>query len=379
MKSVKSTNWLGEEVVTYYDDNGNRIGETKFTTDKFGDKIAEHFDANGNRTGTSKAYTDFLGNEKIEHRDVYGYRTGESQGYTDFLGNEKIEHRDVYGHVTGRSEVYPQSRGTDYIRTDYGTKGSDNGASYGKDTSNFGGAVGGTVGRATPGGAVGGTVGRTTPGGAVGGAIGGVVLTILGLPLSIVLIVLPLVAFWRMNQNGAESTAMIRSIIIGLCPLVTLISIIRFHGKKADAPAERKQYRKFIFCTSMLFLVLEICFMLYTKPNADGYSKSSFIIFALCWVPKFVYAIVMGVWGRKASSAAVREKCFSVYDFASKAFSATTAVMEITNGITEGAYADPFNLILLLIPSLVILGGVITLFSFVTNWLFRKIAGKPRK
>ena len=354
MKSVKSTNWLGEEVVTYYDDNGNRIGETKFTTDKFGDKIAEHFDANGNRTGTSKAYT-------------------------DFLGNEKIEHRDVYGHVTGRSEVYPQSRGTDYIRTDYGTKGSDNGASYGKDTSNFGGAVGGTVGRATPGGAVGGTVGHATPGGAVGGAIGGVVLTILGLPLSIVLIVLPLVAFWRMNQNGAESTAMIRSIIIGLCPLVTLISAIRFHGKKADAPAERRQYRKFIFCTSMLFLVLEICFMLYTKPNADGYSKSSFIIFALCWVPKFVYAIVMGVWGRMASSAAVREKCFSVYDFASKAFSATTAVMEITNGITEGAYADPFNLILLLIPSLVILGGVITLFSFVTNWLFRKIAGKPRK
>ena len=341
MKSVKSTNWLGEEVVTYYDDNGNRIGETKFTTDKFGDKIAEHFDANGNRTGTSKAYT-------------------------DFLGNEKIEHRDVYGHVTGRSEVYPQSRGTDYIRTDYGTKGSDNGASYGKDTSNFGGAVGRTVGRATP-------------GGAVGGAIGGVVLTILGLPLSIVLIVLPLVAFWRMNQSGAESTAMIRSIIIGLCPLVTLISAIRFHGKKADAPAERRQYRKFIFCTSMLFLVLEICFMLYTKPNADGYSKSSFIIFALCWVPKFVYAIVMGVWGRKASSAAVRENCFSVYDFASKAFSATTAVMEITNGITEGAYADPFNLILLLIPSLVILGGVITLFSFVTNWLFKKIAGKPRK
>lgn len=182
-----------------------------------------------------------------------------------------------------------------------------------------------------------------------------------------------------MNQNGAESTAMIRSIIIGLCPLVTLISAIRFHGKKADAPAERRQYRKFIFCTSMLFLVLEICFMLYTKPNADGYSKSSFIVFALCWVPKFVYAIVMGVWGRKASSAAVREKCFSVYDFASKAFSATTAVMEITNGITEGAYADPFNLILLLIPSLVILGGVITLFSFVTNWLFKKIAGKPRK
>ena len=365
MKSVKSTNWLGQEVVTYYDDNGNRIGETKFTTDKFGDKIAEHFDANGNRTGTSKAYTDFLGNEKIEHRDVYGYRTGESQGYTDFLGNEKIEHRDVYGHVTGRSEVYPQSRGTDYIRTDYGTKGSDNGASYGKDTSNFGGAVGGTAGRATP-------------GGAVGGAVGGVVLTILGLPLFIVLIVLPLVAFWRMNQNGAESTAMIRSIIIGLCPLVTLISAIRFHGKKADAPAERRQYRKFIFCTSMLFLVLEICFMLYTKPNADGYSKSSFIIFALCWVPKFVYAIVMGVWGRKASSAAVREKCLSVYGFASKAFSATTAVMEITNGITEGAYADPFNLILLLLPSLVILGGVITLFSFITNWLFKKIAGKPQ-
>lgn len=361
MKSVKSTNWLGEEVVTYYDDNGNRIGETKFTTDKFGDKIAEHFDANGNRTGTSKAYTDFLGNEKIDHRDVYGYRTGESEPYTDFLGNKKVTHRDVYGHRTGESQRHTDFLGNDYTRTDYDTKGSEDSASYSKGVSDFGGPVSSAVG-----------------GAAVGGAVSGAVLTILGIPLFIILIVLPLVAFLRMNQNGAESTAVIRSIIIGLCPLVTLISIIRFHGKKADAPAERKQYRKFIFCTSMLFLVLEICFMLYTKPNADGYSKSSFIIFALCWVPKFVYAIVMGVWGRKASSAAVREKCLSVYGFASKAFSATTAVMEITNGITEGAYADPFNLILLLLPSLVILGGVITLFSFITNWLFKKIAGKPQ-
>ena len=213
---------------------------------------------------------------------------------------------------------------------------------------------------------------------AVGGAVAGAILTILGFPLFIILIVLPLVGFWRMNQNGAESTAVIRSIIIGLCPLVTLISIVRFHGKKTDAPAERTQYRKFIFLTSMLFLVLEICFMLYTKPIGDGESKSNFVIFALCWVPKLIYSIIMGVWGRKAENADVKNRCYSVHGFASKAFSATTAIMEITNCITEGAYADGFNLILLLIPSILILGGVITLFSFITNWFFKKIAGKPQ-
>lgn len=361
MKSTKSTDWLGNEVVTHYDDHGNRIGETKYTTDMFGDKIAEHFDATGNRTGTSKAYTDFFGNEKIEHKDVNGYRTGESEPYTDFFGNEKVTHRDVYGHKIGESQSYTNFMGHDYTRTDYDTKGSNDGASYSKETSSFGGTAGSTGGGAT-----------------VGDVVGGFVFFILGIPLFILLIVLPLAAFLRMNQNGAESTAVIRSIIIGLCPIVTLISIIRFHGKKADAPAERAQYRKFIFCTSMLFLVLEICFMLYTKPNADGYSKSSFAIFALCWFPMLVYSIIMGIWGRRSCSKAARERCFSVYGFASKSFAATTAVMELTNGITEGAYSDIFKLILLLVPSMAILFAVIALFSFITNWIFKKIAGKPQ-
>ena len=360
MKSIKSTDWLGNEVVTHYDDHGNRIGETKSTTDMFGDKVAEHFDANGNRTGTSKAYTDFSGNEKIEHRDVYGYRTGESEPYTDFLGNEKVIHRDVYGYRTGESQKHTDFLGRDYTRTEYDKKDSKGGPAADGSTDY------GSVGGGAPG----------NP--AVGGAVAGAILTILGFPLFIILIVLPLVGFWRMNQNGAESTAVIRSIIIGLCPLVTLISIVRFHGKKTDAPAERTQYRKFIFLTSMLFLVLEICFMLYTKPIGDGESKSNFVIFALCWVPKLIYSIIMGVWGRKAANADVKNRCYSVHGFASKAFSATTAIMEITNCITEGAYADGFNLILLLIPSILILGGVITLFSFITNWFFKKIAGKPQ-
>ena len=362
MKSVKSTNWLGDEVITHYDDHGNRIGETKITTDRSGKKSAEHYDANGNRTGSSKAYTDWLGNEKVEHSDVYGYRTGESQTYTDFWGNLETEHRDVYGHVIGKSKNYTDFLGRDYTETKYDKKDSEDGPSPGGSSGDGGASSVGVPGN---------------PG--VGGAAAGAVLTILGFPLFIILIVLPLVGFWRMNQNGMESTAVIRSIIIGLCPLVTLISIVRFHGKKTDAPAERGQYKRFIFLTSMLFLVLEICFMLYTKPIGDGESKSSFVIFALCWVPKLIYSIIMGVWGRKAENVDIKNRCYSVHGFASKAFSATTAIMEITNGITEGAYADGFNLILLLIPSMLILGGVITLFSFITDLIFKKIAGKPQE
>lgn len=360
MKSVKGTDWRGNEVVTHYDDHGNRIGETKFTTDMFGDKVAEHFDVNGNQIGSSKAYTDIFGNEKVEHKDIHGYRTGESQTYTDFWGNLKTEHRDVYGHIIGESKNYIDFLSRDYTETEYDKKDSEGCPAPG------GSADYGSVGGGAPG----------NP--AVGGAAIGAILTILGFPLFIILIVLPLVGFWRMNQNGAESAAVIRSIIIGLCPLVTLISIVRFHGKKTDAPAERTQYRKFIFLTSMLFLVLEICFMLYTKPIGDGESKSNFVIFALCWVPKLIYSIIMGVFGRKTENADVKNRCYSVHGFASKAFSATTAIMEITNGITEGTYADGFNLILLLIPSMLILGGVITLFSFITNWFFKKIAGKPQ-
>ncbi len=361
MRSVKDTNLWGDEIITHYDDHGNRIGETKFTTDMSGDKVAEHFDAKGNRIGSSKAYTDFWGDEKVEHRDIHGYRTGESQTYTDFWGNLRTEHRDAYGNVIGESQNYTDFLGGDYTETKYNEKDSDSSPAF-----NGSSGYGGTSSAGVPG----------NPG--VGDVAAGAFLTILGIPLFIILIVLPLVGFWKMNQNGMESTAVIRSIIIGLCPLVTLISIVRFHGKKTDTPATRTQYRKFIFLTSMLFLVLEICFMLYTEPIGDGESKSNFVIFALCWVPKLIYSIIMGVWGRKIENADVKNRCYSVHGFASKAFSATTAIMEITNGITEGAYADVFNLILLLIPSMLILGGVITFFSFITNWLFKKIAGKPQ-
>ena len=362
MKSVKEKNWLGDDVIKHYDDNGNRIGETKFTTDMFGDKIAEHFDANGNRLGSSKAYTDFLGNEKVEHRDAYGYRTGESQEYTDFLGNEKVEHRDAYGNVIGESKSYTDFLGRDYTQTKYNAKDSgsgsgSSGAFSSGSSSGYGGAAGGA---------------------SAGYGSGGVILTILGIPLFIILIVLPLVGLWRMSQNGAESTAVIRSIIIGLCPVITLINIFRFHGKKTDSPAERAQYRKFIFLTSMLFLVLEIYFMLYTEPVGEGESKGSFVMFALCWVPKLIYSIIMGVRGRKAETANIKNRCYSVHGFASKAFSATVAVMEITNIITEEAFADGFNLIILFIPSMLILGGLIALFSFITNLIFKKIAGKPQ-
>lgn len=349
MKSVKSTNWLGDEIVTHYDDHGNRIGETRFTKDMFGDKVAEHFDASGKRIGSSKAYTDFLGTEKVEHKDIHGYRTGESQTYTDFFGNVKTAHRDAYGNKIGESKTHTDFLGRDYTQTEYTAKGSSKGATHG-GSSGGGSAAGSTV-------------------------VGGAALTVLGFPMFIILIVLPVIAFWKMNQNGMESSAVIRSIIIGLCPIITLISIVRFRGKKTDAPAERVQYKRFIFLTSLLFLVLEICFIIYTKPIADGESKSNFLIFALCWVLKLIYSIIMGVYGRRAENVNIKERCYDVHGFAAKAFSATTAVMELTNGITEGAYADFIGLLILLIPSMLILCGVITIFSFVTNLIFKKIAG----
>ena len=362
MKSEKETDFFGNEKTVHYDDYGRKIGESQEETDFFGNKKVVHYDSYGHKTGESQEETDFFGNEKTVHYDDYGHKTGESQFEKNFFGDEKVVHYDDYGHKTGESYLEKDFFGNEKVVT-YGASGGKVGE-YRDNTPRYGGSSGSSGQN--------GGYSSGSAGGYSGSYYNGDPLTQLLLGIAAVaLAILPFIMYFA-TKHSADAVGLIRTAAIGLCPIMTLVCLIAFRAKRGESAAARRDKRRMIISTALLFLVQELCFLFYTDPAGEGDSLGSFILFVAFWIPKLIYSIVTGIFTFKSEEAT--EACKDCYRFSSIAFAVISGAMELTNIITEGDFGDIISVIILFIPAMAILWGMVFALTAVTDWIYKKIA-----
>ena len=207
--------------------------------------------------------------------------------------------------------------------------------------------------------------------GAAGGAAGAVVM-IVELAIAIALYLV----YCFMIRHNLQIVEIIRSLVcVGLCPLLSLLCILKNRANRDATAAQRKARNSMLTATTTLFLLLEICFLLYTDPKSEADAVLAFVLFLCCWIPKVIYSIWGGVVVRKSDIPATREACDKIFCFASKAFAATVCLMELVNVLAGETSESIFRIIIMVVPGIVILWLVISLLTGLTDKLYRKIAG----
>jgi len=207
-------------------------------------------------------------------------------------------------------------------------------------------------------------------------SIGGILWLLTSVPGFIIFFIV--IAMMYATDNSTASVNLIRSIICyGLGPVATLICTLYALPRKTDSKELRQAKAKMVIATAVLFLVLQGYFAFYTDPLAEeGDSLTSFIFFLIGWIPKLIYSIVMGIFTRKSTDFTAEDKYHSVHLFSSVAFGLITALMEITNIISEEILGGDFiKVLFIFIPALVLLLLVVIVLSVITDFIYRKIAG----
>jgi uncharacterized protein YecT (DUF1311 family) len=145
-RSEETTNWLGDKITVHYNDDGDKIGESRNETTILGTPYVEHRDAHGNKVGESRNETTILGTPYVEHRDTHGNKVGESSDETTVLGTHYVEHRDARGNELGQShdekdwagKRYKSHSGTaPYLRHSSKSKPSKDSEQNGSTGSNY--------------------------------------------------------------------------------------------------------------------------------------------------------------------------------------------------------------------------------------------------
>lgn len=207
-------------------------------------------------------------------------------------------------------------------------------------------------------------------------SIGGILWLLTSVPGFIIFFIV--IAMMYATENSTASVNLIRSIICyGLSPVATLICALYALPRRADSEELRRAKAKMVITTAVLFFVLQCYFAFYTDPLAEeGDSLTSFIFFLIGWIPKLVYSIVMGIFTRKSTDFTAEDKYHSVHLFSSVAFGLITALMEITNIISEEILGGDFiKVLFIFIPALVLLLLVVIVLSVIADFIYRKIAG----
>lgn len=369
MKSEKVTDIFGNEKVVHYDDYGNKVGESQVEKGflGLGNERVVHYDANGNKTGESWRENGFLGlgADRTVHYDANGHKTGESWQENGFLGlgEDRTVHYDENGHKVSQTFTEKDFFGNEKQVTYDSYSGAKIGQ-YTDETPYYSRkASDRTPSGTSSGGYSGGADYRNAPTPMEWFEAVGV------LALAALMAAIPFFLYFA-SRDSSGVISLIRTAVVALCPVITIVSIIKFRAKKDDAEAVRRGKRRMIVSTFALFLVLEIFFLLYTAPAAKGEEFSSFIIFLCCWIPKLIYSVVCGIFSKKCGGAA----CDDCYYFASKAFAVVTAVMETVNVIADGIFKDFFAVVIYLVPAALILYGVILALTKGTDWIYKKIS-----
>jgi hypothetical protein len=105
---------MGNEKEEHFDDEGNKVGETRFDTNIWGQPVQTHYDSEGRTTGTTKSGTDWLGNDRAEHFNTEGERVGTSKNEQDWLGNDVQRH-----YSSSREKVGETRRREDWLGNPY--------------------------------------------------------------------------------------------------------------------------------------------------------------------------------------------------------------------------------------------------------------------
>jgi len=116
-RSEKKTDWLGNEYIQHYDDDGNEVGTSKEATSWLGDKYTQHYDAQGEESGTSKEATSWLGDKYTQHHDRDGEESGTSKADRTWLGDDYTQHYDADGNESGTSRRETDWLGNPYVET----------------------------------------------------------------------------------------------------------------------------------------------------------------------------------------------------------------------------------------------------------------------
>jgi hypothetical protein len=102
-QTKKTTDWLGREKEEHFDDNGQKVGETRFSKTWLGNPRQEHFDAENNKIGETRAGSDLLGRDRAEHFDSNHNRVGTSRDERDWIGRPVQRHYDSSGTQVGET------------------------------------------------------------------------------------------------------------------------------------------------------------------------------------------------------------------------------------------------------------------------------------
>lgn len=97
--TIETTDWLGQTKEEHFDDDGNRIAETRNVEDWLGNRIQEHYDSSGDKVGETRP--DWLGGPAQIHYDSVGNEVG--QTHPSWFGNSIQEHYDSSGSKVGET------------------------------------------------------------------------------------------------------------------------------------------------------------------------------------------------------------------------------------------------------------------------------------
>lgn len=111
-KTKKETDFWGNEKEVHFNDEGDKIGETRFRETFFGQRVQDHFDADGRKTGETRR-EETLFSDRAVHYDTDGNRKGYSKDDETFFGDK------IQRHFTNDNE---QVGATQYDETFFGTR-----------------------------------------------------------------------------------------------------------------------------------------------------------------------------------------------------------------------------------------------------------------
>jgi hypothetical protein len=115
-KSIEKTDIYGDKYTVNYDDDGNKVSESRTKTDIYGDSYVQHVDMDGDKIGESRTKTNIYGDSYVQHSDSDSEKIGESWTKTDIYGDRYVQHLDDEGDKVGESRTKTDIYGDHYVK-----------------------------------------------------------------------------------------------------------------------------------------------------------------------------------------------------------------------------------------------------------------------
>ena len=115
-KSIEKTDIYGDKYTVNYDDDGNKVSESRIKTDIYGDSYVQHVNMDGDKIGESRTRTNIYGDSYVQHIDSESEKIGESWTKTDIYGDRYVQHLDDEGDKVGESRTKTDIYGDHYVK-----------------------------------------------------------------------------------------------------------------------------------------------------------------------------------------------------------------------------------------------------------------------